>query len=315
MKIVKLDHPHNYQPKLTDQAVCAIGFFDGVHKGHQRVIKSAKDTAERLNKKLAVMTFSPHPLEVLKKGEVDVTYLTTFEQKKQIFKDLGVDILYLIQFNLTVSQLKAQFFIDHYIVDLNISQLVCGFDFTYGHRGAGNVHTLPDHSKERFEITVVKKYSEENKKISSTYIRELLKDGRVDLAKQLLTRSLMTDGTVVHGYKRGREIGYPTANIAVYPGQALPKIGIYYVKVVIDDKIHHGMASLGYNPTFHDESDQKVKLEINLLDFNECIYDEKLTIQWEKFIRLELKFDQVDQLIEQIRQDEVEIRRLIELNS
>jgi len=308
MKIVELNYPNDHHPGIADQAVCAIGFFDGVHKGHQSVLQSAKDTAERLNKKFAVMTFTPHPIEVLKKDQANVMYLTSFEQKKQILEDFGVDILYLIQFNLTVSQLDPQLFIDHYIVDLQINQLVCGFDFTYGYKGAGNVHTLLDHSQERFGITVVEKYSEGNKKISSTYIRELLKEGKVDQAKQLLTRPLMTDGKVIHGHKRGRKIGYPTANLEIDPKQTLPKIGIYYVKVKVEGNMYHGMASLGYNPTF--DTDQQIKLEIHLLDFNDCLYDKRITIYWEQFIRSERKFDQVEQLIDQIKQDEVEIRQL-----
>lgn len=311
MKIVELTYPHHYNPEIDDQSVCAIGFFDGIHKGHQRVLQTAKKTAEDLNEKLAVMTFTPHPLEVLKKNQTHVTYLTQLEQKKAILSDLGVDLLYLIHFDLTVAQLEPQMFIDYYIVNLKINHLVCGFDFTYGHRGAGNVHTLPDHANKRFDITIVEKYSEDNQKVSSTRIRQLLAEGKVDRAKNLLTRPLMTRGTVIHGHKRGREIGYPTANLAIDPTQALPGLGVYYVTVDIDGEIKHGMASLGYNPTFDDSSDhQLIKFEIHLLDFNEDIYGKQISVYWQKFIRPEYKFESVEGLIDQLKQDEVEIRQL-----
>ncbi|WP_440895367.1 riboflavin biosynthesis protein RibF [Amphibacillus sp. Q70] len=311
MKIVELTYPHDYRPDVDEEAVCAIGFFDGIHKGHQHVLQTAKDTAERLNKKLAVMTFTPHPLEILTNKKSNITYLTTFEQKKNILADFGVDLLYLIHFDLTVAQLEPQTFIDHYIVDLNITQLVCGFDFTYGHRGAGNVHTILNHSKERFGLTVVEKFNEENQKVSSTRIRQLLAEGKVDQAKTLLTRPLMTNGKVIHGHKRGGEMGYPTANLAVDPAQALPRLGVYYVTVDVDGERLHGMASLGYNPTFDDSYDKnKIKIEVHLFDFNNDLYNKSVTVYWEKFIRPEYKFDSVDGLIKQLKQDEREIRHL-----
>lgn len=311
MKIVELNYPHDYQPDINEEAVCAIGFFDGIHKGHQYVLQTAKDTAERLNKKLAVMTFTPHPLEILTKSQTNITYLTTLEQKKDILTEFGVDLLYLIHFDLMVAQLEPQTFIDHYIVDLNITQLVCGFDFTYGYRGAGNVQTLLNHSKERFGITVVEKFSEENQKVSSTRIRQLLSEGKIDQAKQLLTRPLMTNGKVIHGHKRGRDIGYPTANLAIELTQALPRLGVYYVTVDVDRERLHGMASLGYNPTFDDRPDKSnIKCEIHIFDFNKELYGKTITIYWEKFIRPEYKFESVDGLIKQLNQDEREIRQL-----
>lgn len=309
MKTIELKYPFDYRPNQAEQAACAIGFFDGIHKGHQYVLQTAKDLANRLNKKLAVMTFTPHPSVVIKGGPTYFTYLNTFQQKKQILADFGVEILYVIHFDPSVAQLEPQKFIDHYIVDLNISQLVCGFDFTYGYRGAGNVNTLIAHSKERFGIHVVDKFNEGNQKVSSTRIRQLLAAGEVEQAKNLLTRPLMTEGTVIHGYKRGREIGYPTANIAVKPEQLIPKIGVYYVTVLINGQTFHGMASLGYNPTF-ENPEKEIKCEVYIFDFNQMIYDQSITVAWEKYIRPEFKFETVDQLIAQLKEDEKEIRQL-----
>ena len=309
MKTIDLEYPFDYRPSEDEHAVCAIGFFDGIHKGHQYVLQTAKDLANRLNKKLAVMTFTPHPSVVIKGGPTYFTYLNTFQQKQQILTDLGVDLLYVIHFTPTVAQLDPQVFIDHYIVGLNISKLVCGFDFTYGYRGAGNVNTLINHSKERFGIHVVEKLNEGSEKVSSTRIRALLADGKVEEVKDLLTRPLMTEGTVIHGYKRGREIGYPTANIAVDPEQIMPKTGVYYVTVLIDGQTFHGMASLGYNPTF-ENVENEIKCEVHIFDFNQMLYDKSITVCWQKYIRPEYKFDHVDQLIDQLEVDEQEIRQL-----
>lgn len=309
MKTVDLKYPILDNQDHTGDAVCAIGFFDGIHKGHQYVLQTAKDIAKRLNKKLAVMTFTPHPSVVIRGNQTKFTYLNTFDQKKKILSDFGVDILYVIHFDSTVARLEPQVFIDQYIVGLNISQLVCGFDFTYGYRGAGNVNTLISHSKERFGIHVVEKYHEDNEKVSSTRIRNLLAEGKVEEASILLTRPLMTEGTVVHGYKRGREIGYPTANIAVDPEQLMPKNGVYYVTVIINEQTYHGMASLGHNPTF-ESMDSEIKCEVHIFDFNQSVYDQRITVCWQKYIRPEYKFDHVDQLIEQLKDDEKQIRQL-----
>lgn len=311
MKIIDLKFPFDYDQNEHEEAVCAIGFFDGIHKGHQYVLQRAKDSAHHLNKKFAVMTFSPHPVEVLKKDQTNFNYLTTFDQKKTILANFGVDILYVIHFDLSVAKLKPQTFIDKYIVGLNISELICGFDFTYGHRGSGNVHTLTAHSKERFSINVVEQFTEAEEKVSSTRIRKLLIEGEIDQANQLLTRPLMTEGKVIHGFKRGREIGYPTANLLVKANQILPKIGVYYVTVMIDGEQFHGMASLGYNPTFDDPDQQNlIKCEIHIFDFDRQLYGQTMIVSWEKYIRPEYKFEQVNELIVQLRQDEELIRNL-----
>ncbi|SDB89088.1 FMN adenylyltransferase /riboflavin kinase [Pelagirhabdus alkalitolerans] len=311
MRTIHLSYPDHLHVDHLESSVCAIGFFDGIHKGHQHVIQTAKDVAQKSNKKLAVMTFNPHPLSVISNGKKAVSYLTTLTQKEAILNDLGVDLLYVVDFNHELARLSAESFIDTFIIQLDITHLVCGFDFTYGHKGKGNVSTLPEHANERFSLTVVEKYSEDNEKVSSSWIRQKLQAGEMQQVKHLLTRPLMTTGKVVHGYKRGRLIGYPTANIAIEKNQALPRTGVYYVTVKIDGKEIHGMANLGYNPTFQDDDlNQFIKLEVHLLDFDGHLYDQTLTVSWHEFVRPEYKFDHVDQLVERIKQDEQEIRQI-----
>lgn len=297
------------QEKPNTPAVLAIGFFDGVHLGHQRVIQEAKQIANDKQLALAVMTFSPHPKEILMKQPSSVEYLTTLEQKMTIFDELGVDFLYVVEFSKELAKLKPKAFIDQFIIDLNIKHLVSGFDFTYGHKGKGNVHTLVDDAEGHFSVTIVEKFIDQTEKVSSTRIRELLKDGHVNEVKTLLTRPLKTRGTVIHGHKRGRTIGYPTANLAVGASQALPKTGVYYVTSIIDGNTVHGMANLGYNPTFENSKEQ-IKLEVHFLDYSNDLYGRNIEIEWQQFIREEMKFDSVDALISQIEQDEQSIRQL-----
>lgn len=290
-------------------SVLAIGFFDGVHLGHKQVIKEAKAIAHEKKLALAVMTFTPHPKEVLMKKPGVVQYLTTMDQKIAIFDALGVDYLYVVEFTRDLAKLKPKAFIDHFIISLNVKHLVSGFDFSYGHKGKGNVHTLVDDAEGHFSVTIVEKFTDETEKVSSTRIRELLKEGQVDVAQRLLTRPLKTKGTVVHGHKRGRTIGYPTANLAVHESQALPKTGVYYVTTWIDGQFAHGMANLGYNPTFEDAGGS-VKLEVHFLDYHGDLYGKVLEIEWQQYIREELKFNGVDALVTQIEEDERVIRQL-----
>lgn len=308
MEVIRLSTETQDKPQTP--AVLAIGFFDGVHLGHQRVIEEAKQIADDKALALAVMTFTPHPKEVLMKQPGAVEYLTTMEQKVAIFDDLGVDFLYVVEFTKELAKLKPKAFINQFIIDLNIKHLVSGFDFSYGHKGKGNVHTLVDDAEGHFSVTIVEKFTDQTEKVSSTRIRELLKDGRVDEAQYLLTRPLKTRGTVVHGHKRGRTIGYPTANLAVYESQALPKTGVYYVTAMINGQQVDGMANLGYNPTFEDSKEQ-IKLEVHFLDFTGDLYGKVIEVEWQQYVREELKFDGIDPLIAQIEQDEQTIRQII----
>ena len=309
MKVIPLTTAGLKKPEAA--SAMAIGFFDGVHLGHQQVIRQAKMIALEHSLKTAVMTFNPHPKEVLANDKAAISYLTRMQEKEKIFASLGVDILYVVTFDTTLAKLTPQTFIDRFIAELNVKHLICGFDFSYGYMGKGNIHTLMDDSQDRFSVTVVEKFSERKEKVSSTRIRQLLKDGNVKEAEKLLTRPLRTDGVVVHGHKRGRTIGYPTANIKVEPKQALPRTGVYYVTAEIDGESVHGMANLGYNPTFEADA-LDVKLEVHFLDYKADLYGRTLSIAWHQFIRPELKFSGVEALVNQIKQDEINIRQLYE---
>lgn len=306
MKTIKLTHPHTLNLKELPETVTAIGFFDGIHKGHQKVINTAVNIAREKNMESAVITFHPHPSVVLSKGKKKVNYITPPKEKQSILQNMSVDRLYIIEFNKDLAALSPQKFIDQFIIGLNIKHVVAGFDFTYGHKGQGNMTTIKEQTKNTFTYTTIDKVQLNNKKVSSTQIRELLKEGKIEQVNHLLRRPLSIHGVVVEGARRGRKIGYPTANLDVDKRALLPKPGIYAVQVIYKNKRFEGMASLGTNPTFTDN--QNLSLEVNILDFNNDLYGEELKLEWYTFIRDEKKFKSADELIEQIKEDEKVIR-------
>lgn len=307
MRTIKLSYPHTLLMDELPETVAAIGFFDGVHKGHQQLINTAVNRARDEQMESAVITFHPHPSVVLKKDVQHVQYITPLHVKQELMQQLNVDRLYVITFDKDLSSLEPQAFINHFIINLNIKHLVTGFDFSYGHKGRGNVETLEDHAHGKFNYTVITEVQSDDQKISSTRIRELMKSGDIKKVNDLLNRPLIVKGTVEEGEKRGRAIGYPTANIKVSPDALLPKIGVYAVKVLFKNEVYEGMASLGYNPTFTSDREEPI-IEVNIFDYNNDLYGEELIVEWHKYIRDEVKFSSAEKLIEQIAQDEKEIR-------
>ncbi|WP_174613328.1 riboflavin biosynthesis protein RibF [Virgibacillus ihumii] len=308
MRTIELSYPHTLELENLPETVAAVGFFDGIHKGHQEVIQTAVDKARKNDMESAVITFHPHPSVVLKKDAAHVRYITPIKEKKEILQQMDVDRLYIITFNKELASLEPQQFIDHFIIGLKIKHLVAGFDFSYGHKGKGNMKEVGNHTRGEFEYTTISKVDMHDQKVSSTRIRELLRDGKVETANKLLGRPLNIQGIVIDGEKRGRSIGYPTANIQIDPDALLPKTGVYAVKVQYKKELYEGMASLGYNPTFDGKLDEP-SAEVNIFDYNNDLYGEELIMEWHKFIRDEEKFDSVDELIEQIEDDERVIRQ------
>jgi riboflavin kinase/FMN adenylyltransferase len=308
MRTIELTYPHSLVLEALPDTVCAIGFFDGVHKGHQMLIETAVAEAKQKKMESAVITFHPHPSVVLKKGVEHVKYITPIREKQDILQRMNVDRLYIIKFNKELSSLPPQVFIDHFIIGLNIKHLIAGFDYTYGFKGAGNMSTIESDAKGAFTHLTIDQVTEDGEKVSSTKIRKLLKAGNVDYANKLLGRPLITDGVVVKGDQRGKTLGYPTANLKVNPDALLPKIGVYAVKVFYKNETYEGMASLGLKPTFTSSLSEPV-LEVNIFDYNNDLYGEELLVEWHEYIRDELTFTDVDKLVEQIAKDEKDIRQ------
>lgn len=305
--IQPLEQAYQHEP-----IALAIGFFDGLHTGHQEVIRQMMEIAEEKHLKKAVMTFDPHPSVVLNPEKQRTDYLTPLEEKKRRLEAMGVDYLFVVPFTSTFAQMEEKAFIKAYLTDNHVKELVAGFDFTYGKYGKGNMLKLNE-DKEGFNVTTVSKQAIHSEKISTTQIRRDLKEGAILEANAQLGRPYKITGIVVQGEKRGRTIGFPTANVMPDEDYVLPKLGVYAVtlKKLSTQKTYKGVCNIGVKPTFHDPSVSAVSIEVNIFDFNESIYGERVEVEWHAFIRPEQKFNVIDALVAQINQDKVKAEQLL----
>lgn len=303
MITIEMNNPiesHYNHPELA----LAIGFFDGLHLGHQSVINEMIKIAEQKGLKKAVMTFDPHPSVVLNPEKKRTDYLTPLQEKKNILEKMGIDYLFIVPFTSSFAQMEERTFIQDYFTRNKVKHVIAGFDFTYGKFGKGNMLKL-DADKDGFEVTAVPKLAIDNEKISTTQIREDLQTGAIKHANAQLGRAYKITGLVVQGEKRGRTIGFPTANVMPNEEFVLPRLGVYAVTLKRESTgiTYQGVCNIGVKPTFHDPEKSQVSIEVNIFDFNESIYGERVEVEWHDFIRPEQKFDGIDALINQINQD------------
>lgn len=297
--ITSLEQLHSF----SAPCVVALGTFDGLHRGHLDVIGTAKEEAERTGARLAVFTFSNHPMEWINPEQVPVALVTAAE-KQTLLEQIGVDVLIDIPFNQQVADLLPQEFLER-LRALDYSCLVVGENFTYGQRGQGTVYTMAASAKAMgFKLIVRKLISDGGTIISSTEIRRLIGAGDVALAAKMLGRSYSITGTVAHGNERGRLLGYPTANLELEDAHvAIPRGGVYAVRARIAGKTYGGMANIGRNPTFGDV--EKPRLETNIFGFSGDIYGARLMIEFVQRIRGEVKFSGIEALKAQLESDKI----------
>ncbi|WP_240332478.1 riboflavin biosynthesis protein RibF [Granulicatella sp. zg-ZJ] len=308
MNIIKLTYP--FQPVEVEKEgiVLVLGFFDGVHLGHQKVIETGRDIAREKGYKLAVLSFNQHPSVIFTKQKE--VYLTSVEEKAVLLQQMGVDIFYLVSFTEAFASIEPHQFIQDYVINLNTKYVVAGFDYRYGKSANGTIETLAEHSQGTFDVIIVEQQTQDYEKVSSTAIRQALSTGNIEKANALLGRVYATSGYVIHGDARGRQIGFPTANIKVDEKQYRLAEGVYIVRIKVKDVWYKGMASIGRNITF--EQNRVVSVEVHVLDFSEDIYDEEVTIEWLKYVREEIKFHSVKSLIAELRMDEISAREYFE---
>lgn len=249
-----------------------------------------------------VLTFDRHPKEVYA-GVKDFEYLNTPEEKAYEMSKIGVDYLVILKFTPEFSHLAPQAFVDEIIMGLKADTVVAGFDYSYGPKDVANMENLPAFAKGRFDIKVVPKQIFAGKKIGSTEIRQAVKSGNLRLATELLGHPYLTSGKVVHGFRNGHKLGFPTANLELAWPKVLPKIGVYATMTQVGDSWHQSMTSVGYNVTFNDE--KKIYIESNIFDFDQDIYGQQITIAWYKYLRGEEKFADMAALSEQLKLDQV----------
>ncbi|MEW5068152.1 bifunctional riboflavin kinase/FAD synthetase [Bacillus subtilis] len=309
MKTIHMTHPHHLIKEEQAKSVMALGYFDGVHLGHQKVIGTAKQIAEEKGLTLAVMTFHPHPSHVLGRDKEPKDLITPLEDKINQIEQLGTDVLYVVKFNEVFASLSPKQFIDQYIIGLNVQHAVAGFDFTYGKYGKGTMETMPDDLDGKAGCTMVEKLTEQDKKISSSYIRTALQNGDVELANVLLGQPYFIKGIVIHGDKRGRTIGFPTANVGLNNSYIVPPTGVYAVKAEVNGEVYNGVCNIGYKPTFYEKRPEQPSIEVNLFDFDQEVYGAAIKIEWYKRIRSERKFNGIKELTEQIEKDKQEAIR------
>jgi riboflavin kinase/FMN adenylyltransferase len=290
--------------------VVLIGVFDGVHKGHQLLLNRAKEIAD--GRKIVALTFDPHPMQVLA-PERAPTLLTTLADRVELLKIHNADQVAVLKFNEQFSAMKpADFVKDVLVGQLSASAIIVGKNFTYGHKAAGSVDTLIEDGKNLdFTVDVQDLESGEGEVISSSRIRNLVTAGQVEEARTLLTRPHRLDGVVVHGEKRGREIGYPTANLGNIDGQTVPKDGVYAGWLTVGINFWPAAISIGTNPTFAGERARQVEayaLDQEGLD----LYDKNASIEFGWRLRDTLKFDGLEPLLVQMKLDCDQARSLTE---
>ena len=297
MKIRRINN--ELEINQEEDTVLVLGYFDGLHKGHQTLFKEARKIADEQGLKIAVLTFPESPKLAFVRYQPELMlHLNHPEERAAHLENLGVDYLYLIDFTSHFSKNTAQEFFDKYVAALKARAVVAGFDYHFG-SDKRKAEELADYFDG--QIVIVSSVNQDEEKISSTRIRETIQNGDVAKAHQLLGYPLSTRGIVVHGNARGRTIGYPTANLAPLDRVILPADGVYVVDVEHNGKIYRGMASVGKNVTF--EGDE-LRFEANLFNFAEEIYGDTIRIIWLDKIRDMVKFDGIEELVGQLKSDE-----------
>jgi riboflavin kinase/FMN adenylyltransferase len=286
-----------------------IGVFDGVHRGHQQIIKKLTAGAHQAKAPAVVLTFWPHPASVL--GDIEVKCLTSPDERAELLFDLGVDVVITQTFDRSVANTSARDFAELLTRHLGLKQLFMGYDFALGKGREGNSARLTEIGRELgYSVEVISAVSDESGVISSTEIRKLVDVGDVEEAARLLGHSYSLHGPVIHGDGRGRAIGIPTANIDYSKDKVIPSNGIYACRAYLDGVKYLSMTNIGTNPTFTPDK-QTSNVEAYLLDFDRDIYEQDLKVEFVKRLRDEVKFSSVDALLSQIELDVQQGRKLL----
>lgn len=304
MKIIK---SNTIKIPKSNFNIATIGSFDGIHLGHKKILQTITETAKKNNGKSILITFWPHPRYVLKKNN-DFKLLTSLDEKIKIFEENKIDILYVIDFSLKFSKVTANNFVKNILLDkLKINCILIGYNNNFGKNRQGNIKYL-EKNKNLFDIDIISipKQSVDKISISSTKIREFLKNGKIGSANQLLGRKYSINGKIVRGNGIGRKINFPTANIEINePKKLLPKNGVYAVEVILNNKTYLGMLNIGYNPTIKNE---KKSIEVNIFKFSDEVYNNKILINFIKRIRNEKKFKNLNELKKQLIIDKKKVK-------
>lgn len=287
-------------PVIHTRLHACIGYFDGLHLGHQRLIEAAVQQAKKQGGQAALITFEPDPWTTIQDLK-DVPHLTSMSQRMRIAKKYGVENWIILDFTKEMSHLNVQEFHEKVLFPLPLDTLVCGYDFHYAHLGKGDAKTLA--AQNHFQVIEIAQVQCENEKISSTRIEQLVKDGNMEMCAKLLTRPYQIEGTIVHGLKNGRKMGFPTANLSPCISYVLPKEGVYAGMVEVDGTLYPAMINVGKNPTIGKHTQNH--MEAHLFDFHKTLYGKQVTFQFLSYLREEQTFSDLDALRSQLNNDQL----------
>lgn len=288
-----------------------IGNFDGVHLGHRQLLQQIKTDCKNKNLLFVVVTFVPHPQKILQPDK-ERFLINSYEQRRVLLEELGVDILVEMKFTRDFSTLKAQDFLSRYLLAYpNLKNFYLGYDFAFGANKEGGHDLVNSICHPRgVKVEIQPKFEHNNEVVSSSHIRDLIASGNVNQVEPLLERPFHLEGVVVKGEGRGKKIGFPTANIQVSQDLIVPQKGVYVTRTIYKGMTYQSVTNIGNNPTFKDTN--QIHIETNLFDFNNDIYGEMLDIQFLKKIRDEKKFPTVNDLISQIKADVETAKSMLE---
>ena len=299
--------PGQYYNKL----VLALGNFDGVHLGHQHLIRELIAATSEAGGIPALLTFDPHPMKVLNPDNYP-PLLMEVEDKIESLKVMGIEALFLLPFSHGLAKLSAENFIKQVLIEkLGIKGVIVGYNYSFGFKGQGNPSLLEKYAKKyNFFTRVIPPVSIENIVVSSTEIRNKIQQGQMEKAALLLGKFPFIKGRVIPGDQRGRKIGFPTANLDLLADIISPPNGVYAVRITGLNQIYGGVANIGTRPTFLEENQEK-NLEVHIFDLDHEIYGENIKVEFLARLRGETTFPSVDQLISQIQQDVIEAKFIV----
>ncbi len=300
----------NIYKNITDipsfkNPVITIGSFDGVHAGHQKILARVKSLAEEINGESVVITFFPHPRKIVDPKEQELSVLNTLDEKIAKISSLGINNMVIIPFTFEFSRLSPREYIEKFIIDtFHPKYVVIGYDHKFGLNRAGDITLFKDYEKKGiFQVIEIPKQEVDEVTVSSTKIRSAIVSGSIEEANLLLNHPYVLSGKVIHGDKLGTKLGYPTANLNISEKEKLiPKEGVYAVQTMIEGEKFDGMMYIGKKPTVSDQTG--INIEINIFEFNQNIYDKTITISIMKYLRSDIRFDNLEQLKEQLAIDE-----------
>jgi len=299
---MKIAYTINQLRRRYKNPVVAIGVFDGLHRGHQKLIEKSVQRAKEIHGTAFVVTFDPHPVQMLR-PEVHLPTLLSLSYRLRLIKDMGVDVCLVIHFTKKFSQLNPDQFISHYLCHaINPKEIFVGYDFRFGKDRTGSLVLFQEKGRAYgFKVNIIQAVRSGQKAISSTLIRSLISSGQLKQASHLLGRPVSLMGKVIKGDARGKTLGYPTANINPQC-EVIPPRGVYAVRILIGNSKYFGMCNIGQRPSFKKSS--RLSIEVHIFNFHRNIYNKEIIVDFIKKIREEKMFNSRDALIHQLAKDE-----------